>query len=156
MTHPGAYHKHLQRARQKRTQQAKQRRLQRERQQLQREQAQAQRALQALEEAIAVLELPETIAEEVQWRLQAQQRLLGKIFGMRFPPGVWVPPLPRAVPRATLGQERAGPHLGGLAQAEVGQAPAAPGPGSVGSAVARSCGQEPSHPQSVAVDMGGG
>jgi hypothetical protein len=138
MTHPGAYHTRLQRARPKRARQTKQRRLHRERQQLQGEQARAQHALQAVEEAIAALGLPETIAEEVQWRLQAQQQLLGKSFGMMFPTGVWVPQLPRAVPRATLGQERARPHLWGLAHAEVGQAPAAPGPGSGGSAVARS------------------
>jgi hypothetical protein len=94
MTHPGAYHKRLQQTRQQRAQQAKQRRLKRERQRLQREQARAQRALHALEEAIAALGLPETVAEEVQWRLQAQQQLLGKIFGMMFPPAVWVSQLP--------------------------------------------------------------
>jgi hypothetical protein len=138
MTHPGAYHKRLQRARQKRAHQTKPRRLQRERQQLQGEQARAQRAVQALEEAIAALGRPDTLAEEVQWRLQAQPQLLGQIFGRMFPPGVWVPQRPRAVPRATLGQARARPPLWGLAHAEVGQAPAAPGPGSVGAAVARS------------------
>jgi 3-hydroxyacyl-CoA dehydrogenase len=90
MTHPGAYHKRLQRARQQRAHQAKQRRLQRERERLQREQAQAQRALRALEQAVQELGLPATVAEEVQWRLQAQQQLLGKIFAMMFPPSVWV------------------------------------------------------------------
>ena len=47
--------------------------------------------------------VPETVTEEVQWQLQAQQKLLGKIFGMMFPPGVWVPQLPRAVPGPRLG-----------------------------------------------------
>jgi hypothetical protein len=39
----------------------------------------------------------------VQWRLQAQQKLLGKLFGMMFPPHVWLPELPRAVPSPRLG-----------------------------------------------------
>lgn len=94
MPQPQAYQKRLQRARQKRGQQAKQRRLQRERERLRREQAQAQRALWALEQAVQELGLPETVAEEVQWRLQAQQKLLDKIVGMMFPPGLRLPQLP--------------------------------------------------------------
>lgn len=94
MTRPGAYHTRLQRAREKRAHQAKRRRLQQQRERLQREQAQAQRHLQALEHALQDLGLPETVVEEVEWRLQAQQKLLGKIFGMMFPPGVWLPQLP--------------------------------------------------------------
>jgi hypothetical protein len=84
MPQPQAYQKRLQRARQKRGQQAKQRRLQRERERLRREQAQA----------VQELGLPETVAEEVQWRLQAQQKLLDKIVGMMFPPGLRLPQLP--------------------------------------------------------------
>ncbi len=87
MTQPKRYHR--------RQQKARQRRLQKERERLQREQARAQRALRALEEALADLGLPETVADEVQWRLQAQQQLVGKIFGMMFPPGVWLPQLPQ-------------------------------------------------------------
>jgi transcription initiation factor TFIIIB Brf1 subunit/transcription initiation factor TFIIB len=94
MTQPGAYHKRLQRARQQRAHQAKQRRRERERERLQREQARAQQALRALEQAVQELGLPETVAEEVQWRLQAQQKLLGKIVGMLFPPCLWLPQLP--------------------------------------------------------------
>ncbi len=85
MTQTQAYHK--------RQQKARQRRLQQERERLQREQARAQRALRALEGALADLGLPETVAAEVQWRLQAQQQLVGKIFGMMFPPGLWLPQL---------------------------------------------------------------
>jgi len=92
MPQPQAYQKRLQRASQKRGQQAKQRRLQRERERLRREQA--QRALWALEQAVQELGLPETVAEEVQWRLQAQQKLLDKIVGMMFPPGLRLPQLP--------------------------------------------------------------
>jgi 3-hydroxyacyl-CoA dehydrogenase len=103
MTQPRAYHKRLQRARQKRAQQAKQRRLQHQRERLQREQARAQRVLQALERAVQELELPETVAEEVQWRLQAQQKLMGKIFGMMFPPSVRLSQLSRTVSGAGLG-----------------------------------------------------
>ena len=90
MTQCRAYHKHIQRARQKRAQQAKQHRLQQARERLQREQARAQRHLQALEQALQELGLPETVAEEVQWRLRAQQKPLGKVFAMMFPPGVWL------------------------------------------------------------------
>jgi hypothetical protein len=86
MTHPRRYHK--------RQHKARQRRLEKARERLQREQARAQRHLQALEQAIQELGLPETVAEEVEWRLQAQQKLLGKIFGMLFPPSVWLPQLP--------------------------------------------------------------
>ncbi|HXH09023.1 MAG TPA: hypothetical protein VNP04_04540 [Alphaproteobacteria bacterium] len=91
MTRPGAYHTRLQRAREKRAHQAKQRRLQRERERLQREQAHAQHALGAVEAAMAELGLPETLAEEIQWRLQAQQKLLGKLFAMMCPPSFWRP-----------------------------------------------------------------
>lgn len=86
MTQPGAYHTRLQRARQQRVQQAKRRRLQRARERLQREQARAQRYLQALEQAIRELGLPETVVEDVEWRLQAQGKLLSKIVGVMFPP----------------------------------------------------------------------
>jgi hypothetical protein len=94
MTQRRAYHKRLQCAKQKRAQHAKQRRLQQERERLRREQARAQRTLQALEEAIADLALPETVAAEVEWRLKAQGKLLSKIVGMMFPPGVWLSQLP--------------------------------------------------------------
>ena len=94
MTHPRAYHTRLQRARQKRAQQAKQRRLQQARERLRREQARAQHHLQALEQALQELGLPETVADDVQWRLHAQQKLLGKVFAMMFPPGIWLSQLP--------------------------------------------------------------
>ena len=85
MIHTHRYHKRLQEARQKRAHRAKQRRVQREREQLQREQARAQRHLQALEQALEELGLPEAIVEELQWKLKAQAKLLGKIFGLMFP-----------------------------------------------------------------------
>ena len=85
MTHAHGYYKRLQEARQKRQQHAKQRRLQQEREHLQREQARAQRRLQALEQAFEELGLPESIVAEIQWRLKAQAKLLGKIFGLMFP-----------------------------------------------------------------------
>jgi hypothetical protein len=103
MTQPEAYHKRLQHARQKRAEQAKQRRRQRERKRLQREQVQAQRCMQALEHALQELGLPATVADEVQWRLQAQQKLVGKMFGMMFPPSVRLSQLSGAVSGAGLG-----------------------------------------------------
>src|SRR5262245_4083080 len=146
MTHLRRYHE--------RQQKAKQRRLEKARERLQREQGRAQRHLQALEQAVQELGLPETVAEEVQWRLQAQQRLLGKIFGMMFPPAVWLPQRPRAVPGPRLGQEPPWPGSGRVAQTEVGQALATPGSRAVGTAVAAGRGQESGDPQSVAVDVG--
>ena len=65
---------------------AKHRRLQKYREQLQREPARAQRSWPALEQALVDLGLPETRAPEVQWRLKAVGKLLGKIFGLMFPP----------------------------------------------------------------------
>ena len=75
----------LQEARQKQAHQAKQPRVRGERETLQREQARAQRHLQALEQALEALGLPEAIVEELQWKLKAQAKLLGKIFGLMFP-----------------------------------------------------------------------
>jgi hypothetical protein len=145
MTQPNPYHSRQQKAKQRR---------QKERERLQREQARAQRALQALEQAVQELGLSETGAGEVQWRLPAQQKLLGKIFGMMLPPAVWLPQRPRAVPSAGLGQAPARPAPGCLAQAEMGAALAAPGPRLAGAPVAPCREEESSHPQPVAVDMG--
>lgn len=83
MTHAKRYHKKPQKARR--------RRLQKTRERLQREQARAERVLRALEQAVQDLGVPETVAAEVSWHLQTQQKLLGKIFGMMFPPDVWLP-----------------------------------------------------------------
>jgi hypothetical protein len=49
--------------------------------------------LHTWEQAVQELGLPETVAEAVQWRLQAQQQLLSKIVGMMFPPSVRWPQL---------------------------------------------------------------
>ena len=70
---------------QRREYNATQRRLQKSRERLQREQARAQRHLQALEQALKELGLPETLVVEVEWRLKAVGKLLGKIFGVMFP-----------------------------------------------------------------------
>jgi hypothetical protein len=70
---------------QRREYHAKPRRLRKYRERLEHEQRRAQRFLQALEQALGEWGLPETLAAEVEWRLQAQVKLLGKIFGMMFP-----------------------------------------------------------------------
>ena len=75
MTQSRACHKRVQRARPQRQHQARLRRLQRERERLRQEQQQGQHALRALEQAVQELGLPETVAADVQWRLQAQQKL---------------------------------------------------------------------------------
>jgi DDE superfamily endonuclease len=70
---------------QRREHHAKQRRLRKYRAQLEHEQRRAQRFLQAMEQALVDLGLPETLVAEVEWRLQAQVKLLGKIFGLMYP-----------------------------------------------------------------------
>jgi hypothetical protein len=70
---------------QQREAKAKQRQLRKYRERLQQEQRRAQRYLQALEQALVDLGLPETLVAEIEWRLQAHVKLLGKIFGMMFP-----------------------------------------------------------------------
>jgi DDE superfamily endonuclease len=70
---------------QRREYHAKQRRLQKYRERLQCEQARAQRHLQAVEQALVDVGVAETVVEEVQWRLKAVKKLLGKIFGLMFP-----------------------------------------------------------------------
>ena len=71
---------------QRREYHAKHRRLQKYRERLQREYARAQRSLEAMERALIDVGLPETLAAEVQWRLKRVGKLLGKIFGLMFPP----------------------------------------------------------------------
>jgi hypothetical protein len=70
---------------QRREYHTKQRRLQKYHERLQREQARAQRHLQALEQALVEVGVAKTVVEEVQWRLKAVRKLLGKIFGLMFP-----------------------------------------------------------------------
>jgi hypothetical protein len=70
---------------QRREDHAKHRRLQKSRERLQREPARAQRHLQALEHALVDVGVAETVAEAVQWRLQAVRTRLGQICGLMFP-----------------------------------------------------------------------
>ena len=70
---------------QRRADHAKHRRSQTYRERLQREHARAQRHLQALEHALVEVGVAEPVVEEVQGRLQAVRKLLGKIFGLMFP-----------------------------------------------------------------------
>ena len=70
---------------QRREYNAKQRLLRTYRERLQHEQQRAQRVLHALEQVLVDLGLSEALVAEVEWRLQAQVQLLGKIFGMMFP-----------------------------------------------------------------------
>jgi TPP-dependent pyruvate/acetoin dehydrogenase alpha subunit len=70
---------------QRREPHVKQRRLRKYRERLEHEQWRAQRFLQALEQALVDLRLPESWVAEVEWRLQAQVKLLGKICGLMCP-----------------------------------------------------------------------
>lgn len=51
----------------------------------QRQQRQAQRDIKALRQALDALGLPDHLVIEIEGRLRAQKKLLGKIFGLMFP-----------------------------------------------------------------------
>src|SRR2546428_2300221 len=51
-----------------------------------RDRRQAQHAVEALQQALADLGLPEDLVAEIEGRLRSQQKLLGKICGVMFPP----------------------------------------------------------------------
>jgi hypothetical protein len=70
---------------QRREYNAKPRRLRKYRERLQHEPQRAQRFLQALEQALRDVGLSETLVAEVEWRLQAQVKRLGNIFGLMCP-----------------------------------------------------------------------
>jgi hypothetical protein len=70
---------------QRRAYHATHRRLQKYRDRLQLEPARAQSHLPALEQALVDGGMAETVAAEVQRRLRAVRKLLGKIFGLMFP-----------------------------------------------------------------------
>src|SRR5215471_14699956 len=53
---------------------------------LARDRRQAQQAAQALQQALDALGLPHDLVAEIEGRLRSQQKLLGKIFGIMFPP----------------------------------------------------------------------
>ena len=53
---------------------------------LERDRRQAQQAAEALEQALHDLGLPENLVAEMEGRLRSQQKLLGKIVGVMFPP----------------------------------------------------------------------
>jgi hypothetical protein len=53
---------------------------------LERDRRQAQQAAKALEQALHDLGLPENLVAEIEGRLRSQQKLLGKIVGVMFPP----------------------------------------------------------------------
>jgi hypothetical protein len=53
---------------------------------LARDRRQAQQVAQALEQALHDLGLPEALVAEIEGRLRSQQKLLGKIVGVMFPP----------------------------------------------------------------------
>ena len=69
------------------TKQAKARKRQRLKAQerLKQQRAQAQHYIEALHQALEDLDFPDTLVAEIEGRLQAQQRLLGKIVGLMFP-----------------------------------------------------------------------
>src|SRR5437879_8676753 len=52
---------------------------------LRQQRAQAQHHIEALNQALKDLDFPDTLVAEIEGRLQAQQKLLGKIVGLMFP-----------------------------------------------------------------------
>lgn len=65
---------------------ARQRRRLKAYERLERDQRQAQQAAEALQKALEDLGLPDTLVAEIEGRLRSQQKLLGKIVGVMFPP----------------------------------------------------------------------
>ena len=53
---------------------------------MERDGRQAQRAVEALHHALEELGLPDTLVTEIEGRLHSQQKLLGKLVGVMFPP----------------------------------------------------------------------
>lgn len=51
-----------------------------------RRQREAQRAIDALHQGLHDLGLPNDLVAEIEGRLRMQKKLLGKIFGLMFPP----------------------------------------------------------------------
>lgn len=65
---------------------ARQRRRDTAQERLRHDQQRAQRAIEALEQALHALGLPDNLVQEIEGRLCRQQKLLGKIFALMFPP----------------------------------------------------------------------
>jgi hypothetical protein len=65
---------------------ARQRRRRTAHERLARDRRQAQRAAEALQQALQDVGLPDNLVAEIEGRLRSQQKLLGKIFGIMFPP----------------------------------------------------------------------
>jgi hypothetical protein len=65
---------------------ARKRRYLKAQERLERDRRQAQQAAEALEQALHDLGLPEHLVAEMEGRLRSQQKLLGKIVGVMFPP----------------------------------------------------------------------
>ena len=65
---------------------ARQRRRRTAQERLARDRRQAQHAVEALQQALDDLGLPENLVAEIEGRLRSQQKLLGKICGVMFPP----------------------------------------------------------------------
>ena len=82
---------------------ARQRRRRTAQERLARDRRQAQHAVEALQQALDDLGLPENLVAEIEGRLRSQQKLLGKICGVMFPPSVRVPYQRRTVPGTGLG-----------------------------------------------------
>ena len=133
---------------------ARQRRRRKAQERLARDRRQAQHAAEALQQALDDLGLPEDLVTEIEGRLRSQQKLLGKIVGMMFPPLFgcrtnselcrvrgWDKNLPSRL-------------LGALAQALLAQAAQTPGSGGAGTAVASRRQQKRGHAQPLAMDLG--
>ena len=65
---------------------ARQRRRRTAQERLAHDRRQAQHAAAALQQALDDLGLPEDLVTEIEGRLRSQHKLLGKIFGVMFPP----------------------------------------------------------------------
>ena len=93
---------------------ARQRRRHTAQERLRDDQQRDQRAIEALAQALHALGLPDNLVQEIEGRLRRQQKLLGKIFGLMFPPlfGCRTPSELRRV--RGLDKHLASPMLGAL------------------------------------------
>src|SRR5262245_20471930 len=71
---------------QKRSAKASKRRRQQAQERLAWDRRQAQHAAKAVQQALEDLGLPQDLVAEIEGRLRSQHKLLGKIFGIMFPP----------------------------------------------------------------------
>jgi hypothetical protein len=120
-----------------------------------RQQRQAQRDIEALHQALDDLGLPDDLVTEIEGRLRAQQKLLGKIFGLMFPT-LFGCINTDELTRTRLGQKSALTHSGCSASTLLAQTVAQARPRYPCLALAPYRVDERRHQESLAMELGSG